>query len=87
MTIPCSNVILSVGQGTVWGDLLKDEAVEFRGPAPIADPVTYQTTGDDIFVGGDMFTGPRFAIDAIAAGSCNIDPQICTAGIVTYDRT
>lgn len=68
MTIPCSNVILSVGQGTVWGDLLKDEAVEFRGPAPVADPVTYQTTVDDIFVGGDMFTGPRFAIDAIAAG-------------------
>lgn len=68
MTIPCSNVLLSVGQGTVWGDLLKDEAVEFRGPAPAADPVTYQTTVDDIFVGGDMFTGPRFAIDAIAAG-------------------
>lgn len=68
MTIPCSNVILSVGQGTVWGDLLKDEAVEFRGPAPVADPVTYQTTVDDIFVGGDMFTGPGFAIDAIAAG-------------------
>ena len=41
MTIPCSNVLLSVGQGTVWGDLLKDEAVEFRGPAPVADPVTY----------------------------------------------
>ena len=68
MTIPCSNVLLSVGQGTVWGDLLKDETVEFRGPAPVADPVTYQTTVDDIFVGGDMFTGPRFAIDAIAAG-------------------
>lgn len=68
MTIPCSNVILSVGQATVWGDLLKGEAVEFRGPAPVADPVTYQTTVDDIFVGGDMFTGPRFAIDAIAAG-------------------
>jgi len=68
MTIACSNVLLSVGQATVWGDLLKDEAVEFRGPAPVADPVTYQTTVDDIFVGGDMFTGPRFAIDAIAAG-------------------
>ena len=69
MNLPYSDdVILSVGQGTVWGDLLKDEAVEFRGPAPIADPVTYQTTVDDIFVGGDMFTGPRFAIDAIAAG-------------------
>lgn len=68
MTIPCSNVILSVGQATIWGDLLKDEAVEFRGPAPVADKVTFQTTVPDIFVGGDMFYGPRFAIDAIACG-------------------
>ncbi|WP_455721568.1 FAD-dependent oxidoreductase [Agathobacter sp.] len=68
MTIPCSNVILSVGQATVWGDLLSGEGVEFRGPAPVADPVTYQSTVADIFVGGDMLTGPRFAIDAIAAG-------------------
>ncbi len=68
MTIPCSNVLLSVGQGTIWGDLLKDEAVEFRGPAPVADPKTFQTTVPDIFVGGDMFYGPRFAIDAIACG-------------------
>ncbi len=68
MTIPCSNVILSVGQATVWGDLLSGEAVEFKGPAPVADPVTYQSTVADIFVGGDMLTGPRFAIDAIAAG-------------------
>ena len=68
MTIPCSNVLLSVGQATVWGDLLKDDNIEFRGPAPVADKVTYQTTVEDIFVGGDMLTGPRFAIDAIAQG-------------------
>ncbi len=68
MTIECSNVILSVGQKTVWGDLLEGENVEFRGPAPVADKVTFQTTVPDIFVGGDMFYGPRFAIDAIACG-------------------
>jgi hypothetical protein len=28
----------------------------------------WQTKEKDIFVGGDAFTGPRFAIDAIAAG-------------------
>lgn len=28
----------------------------------------YQTAEPDIFVGGDVFTGPKFAIDAIAAG-------------------
>lgn len=33
-----------------------------------ADPVTYQTAEPDIFTGGDNYTGPRFAIDAIAAG-------------------
>ncbi|MDD6505282.1 MAG: FAD-dependent oxidoreductase [Lachnospiraceae bacterium] len=68
MTIPCSNVLLAVGQATVWGDLLQNENVEFAGPAPVADKVTYQTTVDDIFVGGDVLTGPKFAIDAIAAG-------------------
>ena len=68
MEIACSNVILAVGQATVWGDLLKDENVEFRGPAPVADAVTFQTNVKDIFVGGDMFYGPRFAIDAIACG-------------------
>ena len=68
MTIACSNVILSVGQCTEWGNLLEGENVEFRGPAPVADKVTFQTTVPDIFVGGDMFYGPRFAIDAIACG-------------------
>ncbi len=68
MTISCSNVLLSVGQATVWGNLLEGENVEFSGPAPVADKVTYQTTVADIFVGGDMLTGPKFAIDAIAAG-------------------
>ena len=32
------------------------------------DALTYQTAQPDIFVGGDVCTGPRFAIDAIAAG-------------------
>ena len=34
----------------------------------MADPVTLQTAQEDIFVGGDCYTGPKFAIDAIAAG-------------------
>ena len=33
-----------------------------------ADGITYQTSVKDIFVGGDVYTGPKFAIDAIAAG-------------------
>ena len=69
MTVECENVLLSIGQSIVWGDLLKGTKVEIRPNAgAIADPVTYQTAEPDIFVGGDVYTGPRFAIDAIAAG-------------------
>ena len=69
ITIECDRVIFAVGQASVWGDLLKNENVQFRGPALVADGLTYQVEGaPDLFVGGDVYTGPKFAIDAIAAG-------------------
>ena len=69
ITLPCDNVVLSIGQCIEWGGLLDGEAVELgRGQGAVADPVTYQTAQPDVFVGGDVYTGPRFAIDAIAAG-------------------
>ncbi|MCR5468502.1 MAG: FAD-dependent oxidoreductase [Lachnospiraceae bacterium] len=68
MTIECDRVIFAVGQASVWGDLVKNENVEFNGPAIVADKLTYQTGQPDIFVGGDVLTGPKFAIDAIAQG-------------------
>ena len=68
-TIECENVLVSIGQTIVWGDPLKGEKAELnRNQTIMADQVTYQTTQPDIFVGGDVFTGPKFAIDAIAAG-------------------
>ncbi len=67
ITVECKHVIFSVGQRSVYGDLFKGSKVVIeRGPK--ADALTYQTDEPDIFVGGDMYTGPRFAIDAIAAG-------------------
>ena len=68
ITIECDRVIFAVGQTSVWGDLVKDEAIEFRGPAIVADKLTFQTGQPDIFVGGDVYAGPKFAIDAIAQG-------------------
>ena len=68
-TVPCENVLLSIGQSIDWGELLAGTKVEFnRNGTAKADPVTSQTAEPDIFVGGDVYTGPRFAIDAIAAG-------------------
>lgn len=69
MTVECDHVFMSVGQSILWGDLLKNEKVELgRGNGAVADAVTYQTAQPDVFVGGDVYTGPKFAIDAIAAG-------------------
>ena len=69
ITIEADMVIFAIGQTVVLKDLLKDTKVEFvRGVYPVADKLTYQTAEPDIFVGGDVFTGPKFAIDAIAAG-------------------
>jgi len=69
LTVPCENVLLSIGQSIQWGDLLAGTKVELNPNGTVkADPVTYQTAEPDIFVGGDIYTGPKFAIDAIAAG-------------------
>ncbi len=68
ITIGCERIIFAVGQASVWGDLVKNEPVEFKGPAIQADRLTFQTGAKDIFVGGDVYTGPKFAIDAIAQG-------------------
>ena len=69
ITVECENVLLSIGQSIVWGELLKDTKVELNRNGTVkADAVTYQTAEADIFAGGDIYTGPKFAIDAIAAG-------------------
>ena len=68
-TIECDQVVFAIGQSIEWGNLLEGSAVELgRGQGAVADPQTYQTAEPDIFVGGDVYTGPKFAIDAIAAG-------------------
>lgn len=69
ITVECENLLIAVGQSIVWGELLAGTKVEFNGNGTVkADKLTYQTAEPDIFVGGDVYTGPKFAIDAIAAG-------------------
>ena len=69
MTVECENVIFAVGQSIEWGNLLEGSRVEFwHGNYPVADALTYQTKEPDIFVGGDVYSGPKFVIDAIEAG-------------------
>jgi NADPH-dependent glutamate synthase beta subunit-like oxidoreductase/Na+-translocating ferredoxin:NAD+ oxidoreductase RNF subunit RnfB len=67
--VKANNVLISVGQGMEWGELLKDSKLELNPNKTIkADPITFQTGEPDVFAGGDALTGPKFAIDAIALG-------------------
>ncbi len=69
MEVSASKIVFAIGQAIEWGDLLKDTKVTFwHGNYPVADKFTYQTADPDIFVGGDVFTGPKFVIDAIGEG-------------------
>lgn len=71
VTIDATHVIFAIGQTINWGNLLEGTKVTFKhGNYPVADKLTYQTNEPDIFVGGDVYTGPKFAIDAIEAGKC-----------------
>lgn len=69
VTVKADKIVFAIGQSIEWGKLLEGTKVTFwHGNYPVADKFTYQTADEDIFVGGDVFTGPRFVIDAIAAG-------------------
>jgi NAD-dependent dihydropyrimidine dehydrogenase PreA subunit len=67
--LAADHVLISVGQGILWGGLLDNCNVVVRPNNTMAvDGFTYQSDHPDIFGGGDSVTGPKFAIDAIAQG-------------------
>lgn len=69
MELKADKVVFAIGQTVVWGDMLNGTGVKFwRGNYPVADKVTFQTDDPDIFVGGDVYHGPSFVINAIAEG-------------------
>ena len=69
LTLDADMVIFAIGQAIQNGALFEGSKVEFgRGNSPVADKLTLQSAQEDIFVGGDCLTGPKFAIDAIATG-------------------
>ncbi len=71
MVLDADHIIFAIGQSIQWGMILEGTKVEFhRGNYPVADQLTYQTAEPDIFVGGDVFHGPKFVIDAIEDGKC-----------------
>ncbi len=69
IVVPADSILLSIGQSIDWGTILKGSKLELNpNRTAKANAVTLQTDEPDLFVGGDAYTGPRFAIDAIAHG-------------------
>lgn len=66
--VEIDSVIGAVGQTVDWGTLDVGALKTTKKNTAEADSLTYQTAQPDIFVGGDCYSGPKFAIDAIAAG-------------------
>ena len=66
--IKCDTIIAAIGQQIDLDGLDLGELKIGEKGCVQADGFTYQTAQKDIFVGGDAFTGPKFAIDAIAQG-------------------
>ena len=66
--VAVDTVIGATGQRVDWGKLDVGALKTDKKGLAEADAVTGQTAQPDIFVGGDAYTGPKFAIDAIAAG-------------------
>ena len=64
-TMNVSAVISAVGQEIELNGISVDTGA--KGTVTVSLP-SFQTSEADIFAGGDVVTGPKFAIDAIAAG-------------------
>lgn len=66
--IGCDTVIAAIGQKIDLGGIAAEGLALTEKGTVIAKEITYQTNVPDIFAGGDVQTGPKFVIDAIAAG-------------------
>ncbi len=69
-TVPCDNVILSIGQGfdLAFVDPERDGIEKTdRGLVP-CDPETGKTSAPDLFIAGDLAYGPKLLIHALASG-------------------
>jgi len=66
--VECDTILAAIGQRMDFGKLDLGAIKPDEKGRVAADEMTYQTAQEDIFVGGDVHTGPKFAIDAIAQG-------------------
>ncbi|MGK0376005.1 MAG: NADPH-dependent glutamate synthase beta subunit-like oxidoreductase [Arenicella sp.] len=69
VTIECSDAIMAIGQDNAFPWIERDVGIEFgEWDMPIVDKVSFQSTNQKIFFGGDAAFGPENVITAVAHG-------------------
>lgn len=67
--LPCTDVILAIGQENAFPWIEKDIGIEFdEWEVPIVDKVTFESTKKGVFFGGDSAFGPLNIIWAVEHG-------------------
>lgn len=69
VVIPCDDVVLAIGQENAFPWIERDLGIEFdEWDVPAVDPVTYQSTREGVFFGGDAAFGPKNIIWSVEHG-------------------
>jgi len=69
VTIECTDAIMAIGQDNAFPWIEKDVGIEFGDwDMPVVDKVSFQSTNDKVFFGGDAAFGPENIITAVAHG-------------------
>jgi ferredoxin len=80
------DVLIAIGQENTFPWIERDLGIDFdKWDMPVVDPVTFQSTNEKVFFGGDAAFGPENIITAVAHGhqaSISID-RLCQGEPVT----
>ncbi|MGC9221158.1 MAG: FAD-dependent oxidoreductase [Solirubrobacteraceae bacterium] len=69
VVLPCTDVILAIGQENAFPWIERDIGLEFgKWDMPVVDEVTFSSTLPGVFFGGDAAWGPKNIIWAVAHG-------------------
>ncbi len=68
-TVECTDAIMAIGQDNAFPWIERDVGIEFGDwDMPIVDKVSFQSTNQKVFFGGDAAFGPENIITAVAHG-------------------
>jgi len=69
VTVECTDAIMAIGQDNAFPWIERDVGIEFgEWDMPVVDKVSFQSSNEKVFFGGDAAFGPENIITAVAHG-------------------